>query len=185
MKQGFFFLGILFVLSCTTTKEGPASFGTAEYVDRERFWGDWYVQALIPTVWEKNIANGVETYSQEEDGSILVTYRFRKGSPQGREKVMYQKGWIVDEESNGEWRVSPLWPLKFPYYVWEVGSDYDYAVIGTDSYNYLWIMSRSPVMDGALLEEIIGRMVSRGYRRDKIVMMEQVWEVSGDGSNDG
>ena len=165
---------VIFVFSCASSGEqDPVR--TALYVDLERFMGDWYVVALLPTPFEKNIANGVENYRLNDKGEILVTYTYRKGSPEGKEKVMRQKGWIVDDVSNAEWRVRPLWPLKLPYYVLEVGGDYDYTVIGTDSLDYLWIMSREPAMDGAELEEIIARMGERGYDREKIQFMEQEW----------
>ena len=164
----------LFLLSCVSSGE-PASLRTAAFVDMERFMGDWYVVALIPTPFEKNIANGVENYRMNDKGEILVTYTYRKGSPEGKEKTMRQKGWIINSETNAEWKVRPLWPLKLPYYVLEVGSDYGYTVIGTDSKDYLWIMSRKPAMDGKELEEIIARMVERGYDRDSMQFMVQDW----------
>jgi apolipoprotein D and lipocalin family protein len=166
----------LVFLSCATVGEGEPFHKTADYVNLERFQGDWYVIALIPSIIEKNIANGVENYRLTEKGEIRVTYTFRKGSPLGKKKVTGQRGWVIDKKTNAEWRVRPIWPLKLHYYILEVGSNYEYTVIGTNNYDYLWIMARTPEMEGDLLEEIIGRMVDRGFDRDRIIFMEQSWE---------
>ena len=149
---------------------------TADFVDMQRFTGDWYVIALMPTSFEKRAVNGIENYSIDGKGIIRVEYTFFKDSPSGKKKVMHQKGWIYNKETNAEWRVQPIWPLKLPYYVLELGSDYSYTVIGTDNYKYLWIMARTPEMDPVLLSEIFGRMKDRGYDTDQILMMEQSWE---------
>lgn len=167
---------IVFIISCATTSNDAPFLRTVDYVDLERFQGDWYVIALIPSIIEKNIANGVENYQLTEKGEIRVTYTFRKGSPVGKEKVTGQRGWIWNTQTNAEWRVRPLWPLKLPYYILELGEEYDYTVIGTNSFDYLWIMARSPAMDPDQLNEIIDRMVDRGFERDKIIFMEQKWE---------
>ena len=149
---------------------------TVDYVDMERFSGDWYVIALIPTSFEKGAVNGVENYSIDSEGIIRVEYSFLKGDKELKEKTMYQKGWIYNTETNAEWRVRPLWPLKLPYYILELDDNYNYTVIGTNNYKYLWIMARNPQMDQDLLDQVIGRMVDRGYNRDDIIMMEQTGE---------
>lgn len=146
---------------------------TVDYVDLNRFAGDWYVIAVIPTPFEKDAVNGIENYSIHEDGTIRVRYTFRKGSPEGEEKVMYQKGWVYNTETNADWRVRPIWPLKLPYYILELDEDYNYTVIGTNNYKYLWIMAREPVMDETFYNELVRRMAERGYDTDKIERMEQ------------
>lgn len=146
---------------------------TVPYVDLERFMGDWYVIAVIPTPFEKGAVNGVENYSLNKDGTIQVRYTFRKGSLEGKKKVMYQKGWIYNSETNADWRVRPVWPLKLPYYILELDEDYSYTVIGTNNYKYLWIMARKPAMEKTVYDEIVKRMGQRGYDTEKIQIMRQ------------
>jgi len=153
--------------------EREAFHQTVPYVDLERFTGDWYVIAVIPTPFEKDAVNGVENYSIHEDGTIQVRYTFRKGSPEGKNKVMYQRGWIYNSETNADWRVQPIWPLKLPYYILELAEDYSYTVVGTNNYKYLWIMARKPVMDKTVYDKVISRMAQRGYDTDKIQRMKQ------------
>ena len=56
---------------------------TVDYVDLDRFMGDWYVIANIPTFLEKGAHNAVETYEMNDDGSIATTFVFRDGSFDG------------------------------------------------------------------------------------------------------
>lgn len=149
---------------------------TAEYVDLERFSGDWYVIALIPTIFEKDAANGIENYSIDEEGKIKVEYTFRKDSPDGKEKIMHQTGRVYNNETNADWRVVPLWPFELPYYILEIDDNYENTVIGTNNYKYLWIMSRKSKMDAQMLSDVIDRMVKRGYNREDIIFMEQRWK---------
>jgi len=178
MKKPFLFTIILISVYGNAAAGGKAEafHETVPYVDIEKFTGDWYVIAVIPTPFEKGAVNGIENYSIRKDGNIQVRYTFKKGSPEGEEKIMYQKGWIYNTETNADWRVRPIWPLKLPYYILELGTDYNYTVIGTNNYKYLWIMARQPAMDKAVYEEIVKRMGQRGFDTDKIQIMEQRYE---------
>jgi apolipoprotein D and lipocalin family protein len=146
-----------------------------ERMDLERFLGSWYVVGVSPTPFEKGAANGIETYSLDAKGRIRVEYVFYKGGPGGKRKVMHQKGWIVDRERNTEWKVQPLWPLKLPYLIIDLAEDYRYAVVGTDNYKYVWIMSRTPSISEDDYAGILSRLEGRGYRIGDIQRMQQAW----------
>ena len=65
---------------------------TVNYVDLEKYMGDWYVIANIPTFIEKNATNAIESYKLSKDGIIHTTFSFYKGSPDGEKKILiYQK----------------------------------------------------------------------------------------------
>lgn len=165
---GFVLMFVSLVLYANGNKE--AFHQTVEYVDMDLFSGDWYVIALIPTRFEKGASEGIENYSLDSKGHIRVQYTFKKDE---KEKVMYQKGWIYNKDTNADWRVRPLWPLKLPYYIIELDEDYSYTVIATKNYKYLWIMARTSSMEPSLLEDIFDRMAARGFEREKIILMEQ------------
>ena len=44
---------------------------TVEFVDLERFMGDWYVIANIPTFIEKGATNAIESYKLMDDGMTI------------------------------------------------------------------------------------------------------------------
>ncbi len=180
MKKTFLFVLTAVLLSAASVPlfaEGAKEpfHETAPYVDLDRFLGNWYVIALIPSFIEKDIANGMENYSLDARGNIKVQYTFRKKSPDGKEKITRQKGWIINKKTNAEWKVMPLWPFKLPYYILEVDDEYQWTAIGTNNFKYLWIMSKSPQYSKEELEAVIKRMTARGFEREKIILMEQQW----------
>ena len=59
---------------------------TVAVVDIQRFMGDWYVIANIPTWIEKGAYNPVESYRLDKDGTIATTFAFRKGAFDGPQK---------------------------------------------------------------------------------------------------
>ena len=52
---------------------------TVGEVDINRFMGDWYVLAHIPSYVEKNAFNAIESYKLNEDSSIATTFTFNEG----------------------------------------------------------------------------------------------------------
>jgi len=64
---------------------------TVDEVDINRFMGDWYVLAHIPSYVEKNAFNAVESYKLNEDGSIATTFTFNEGSLDGPVKTYHPK----------------------------------------------------------------------------------------------
>ena len=89
---------ILILLSITLTNcndrsdfKSTETMKTVNYVDLEKYMGDWYVIANIPTFIEKNATNAIESYKLSSDGIIHTTFSFYKGSPEGEKKYIAQK----------------------------------------------------------------------------------------------
>lgn len=144
-------------------------------MDIEKFMGPWYVISFLPSFLEKDGVNGIETYSLDAKGNIRVEYILYKGSPDGKKKIMHQKGWIVDKTTNTEWKVQPLWPLKLPYLIIDLADDYRYSVVGTNNYKYVWILAREPVLSEEDYQGILARLEERGYAIEDIQVMPQIW----------
>ena len=54
----------LFLSACSSVEP----LATVDHVDLDRFMGDWYVIANIPTSIETEAFNAIETYRLDEDG---------------------------------------------------------------------------------------------------------------------
>ena len=86
---------------------------TVPYVGIERFMGDWYVIANIPTFIEKRATNAIESYKLNDQGEIETTFSFFQDSPEGKKKVYTPKGFIHNSQTNAECSLSRL--LKCPF----------------------------------------------------------------------
>lgn len=51
--------------------------------------------------------------------------------------------------------------------------DYQYALVGGSSENYLWILSRTPNLDKTILDKLINIAKEEKYNVNKIVLTEQ------------
>ena len=102
----------------------PEELATVDYVDLERFMGDWYVIANIPTFIEKGAHNAVENYTMNEDGSIATRFTFLKDGFDGKEKEYNPKGFVTDTDSNAVWGMRFIWPIKADYRVIYLDDDY-------------------------------------------------------------
>ena len=74
-RKNYLLIAILFLsLSACTTQKNELR--TVEFLDIEKFMGDWYVIANIPTILEKDIFNAIEKYSLNSDGTISTEFSF-------------------------------------------------------------------------------------------------------------
>ena len=67
----------LLLIACQTTPMNPIT--TVKQVDLERFMGDWYVIANLPTFIERDAYNAVESYRLTDEGTVATTFTFRRG----------------------------------------------------------------------------------------------------------
>jgi len=128
-----------------------------EQVDLDRFMGDWYVIASIPTPFEKDIYNAVESYERTAPQTIQTTFVFRKGGFEGMQFI---------------------WPIKADYRIVYLDPDYSKTIIGRQKRDFVWIMTRKPVIPESEYEELVSVVESLGYDVAKLRKVPQRWEAA-------
>ena len=136
---------------------------TVDKVDLQRFMGDWYVIANIPTFLEQGAHNPVESYALNADGTIATTFTFNADSFEGEKKIYHPKGFIRNTESNAEWGMQFIWPIKADYRIVYLDDDYQYTVIGRNSRDYVWIMARNTQIPDQIYGELRDFVIDLGY----------------------
>ena len=158
-KRIVLFIALVFVVACQSNK--PLK--TVDYVDIQRFMGDWYVIANIPTFFEKNAYNPIESYRLDEDGSIATTFSFNAGAMDGEKKVYNPRGFIINSETNAEWGMQFIWPIKADYRIVYLDEEYQHTIIGRNNLDYVWIMARQPKISNKMMVELTQFVASMGY----------------------
>ena len=148
---------------------------TVEHVDLQRFMGDWYVIANIPTFVEKGAHNAIESYRLDDDGSIATTFTFRKDSFDGKQKTYTPRGFVLDTGSNAIWGMQFIWPFKGDYRIVYLDEGYTQTVVGRQKRDYVWIMARSPAIPDADYQRILAMLAGQGYDVTKIEKVPQRW----------
>jgi len=176
MKFKAIILTSIFLLSaCGNQNFKPIN--TVERVDLERFMGDWYVIANIPTFIEKGAYNAIETYQLNGDGSIATTFTFNQDAPDGEQKEYNPTGFIVDQQSNALWDMQFIWPFKAEYRVIYLDENYETTIIGRSKRDYVWLMSRNPNINESNYETLISYIQSQGYDISKVKRVPQIWNT--------
>jgi apolipoprotein D and lipocalin family protein len=143
-------------------------------LDLERFMGDWYVIANIPTALEKGAHNAVESYRLDSKGTVATTFTFRDGAFDGERKTYHPRGFIRDE-SNAVWGMQFVWPIKADYRIVYLDEDYTTTVIGRNRRDYVWIMARQAEIPADRFEKIVRFIESVGYDVNKLQKVPQQW----------
>ncbi len=139
-----------------------------DHVDIDKFMGDWYVIAHIPTFIEKIAYNAVETYALNADGTIATTFTFNKGGFDGPQKIYRPKGFVVPNTGNAEWGMQFIWPIKAQYKISYLDSSYTNTIIARDALDYVWLMSRDKNLSEAEIIRFTELIKSMGYNVDNL-----------------
>lgn len=148
---------------------------TVDYVDLDRFMGDWYVIANIPTFVEKGAHNAVENYTLNDDGTIATRFTFREDGFNGEKKEYNPKGFVTDKESNAVWGMRFIWPIKADYRVIYLDDEYSTTVIGRNKRDFVWIMAREPQISDKTYAELVEFTASVGYDTSELRRVPQEW----------
>lgn len=164
---------VFMTVGCAVQQEQDME--TVTHVNLERFMGEWYIIANIPTFIEKGAFNPVESYEQNSDGTISTTFTFRK-SLEGSKKEYRAKGFITENTNNAIWGMQFVWPIKADYRVVYLDQDYEYTIIGRKKRDYLWIMARNFPISATKYEELLEIAVNLGYDKHRVIPTS--WQVT-------
>ena len=155
----------LSAFSCSGQKVDNSTVGG---LDLSRYLGDWYEIARFDHSFERGLTHAKANYALNPDGTIVVT---NSGLLNGKQKESVGKAKTTD--TAGLLRVSFFGPFYSDYRVMMLAEDYSYALVGSKSAKYLWILSRTPELPQEVLTEILSVATARGYDTSKLLWVEQ------------
>lgn len=157
-------LGALILVAGTAYSAAPTTeLTTVDSVDLDRYLGTWYEIASYPAWFQKNCTAVKAEYKRRDDGLISVVNSCRKHTLDGKIKQSDGRAKIVNTTSNAKLKVSFFGPFWGPYWIIDLDSDYQWAVVGVPSRKYLWVLSRTREMDKTTYAGILDRLVDQGY----------------------
>jgi lipocalin len=142
-----------------------------EQFDLQKYLGKWYEIARYDHRFERGLEGVTASYSLREDGKIRVLNAGYKNSLDGKYKEAVGKAKTTD--TPGKLKVSFFWFFYSDYIILELDEDYQWALIGSSSDNYLWILSRTPQLNEQTKENILSKARARGYNTSKLIWVKQ------------
>lgn len=159
-------------ISCQTNKNNKTmNTTTVSNLDVNRFMGSWYEIARYEHSFEKGMTHVKANYSLLPDGTIRV---LNSGMKNGKKKEIEGKARKKkNSNSNSKLEVSFFLWFYSDYFVFELDDNYQYAVIGSSSDKYLWILSRTPQLPQSTINDLLIKIKKRGYDTSKLYFVPQ------------
>lgn len=165
------FVGALLAAGTAVYGSEDEPLPTVDHVDLHRYMGDWFPIASIPPSVEKDAHDAVETYRLDEDGDIPTRFVFRKGRPDGPEKVIKSKAFVRPSSGNAVWDVQFIWPIKAEYRIAWLAQDYSQVIVARSKRDYVWYMARTPQVPESDYTAAVDRIRGMGYDVAKLRRM--------------
>lgn len=155
------------------------SLPTVEKVELDRYLGTWYEVARKPMVFQKQCDRNVTaTYTLNENGNVVVNNRCVKKD--GRQIQSIGEAFVQNPPYNSQLKVSFLpefirWlPVgRGDYWVLKLDQDYQTVLVGEPGRKYMWVLSRTPQPNQAVVNEYLEHAKSLGYDLDDVIHTKQ------------
>lgn len=147
---------------------------TVAAVDLKQYAGKWFEIARYPNKFQKKcVGNTTASYALKPDGNINVLNECLVKN--GTTESAAGEAKVVEGSSNAklEVRFAPRY-MSFLSAVWgdywivDLDKEYKYAAVGDPKREYLWILSRTPVMSDATYQNILRRVETLGFNPAKL-----------------
>ncbi|MES1939342.1 lipocalin family protein [Salinisphaera sp. T5B8] len=148
-------------------------FPRAKQVDLDRYMRDWYVIAHKPPSITRTAHNAVERYRRAGDDRVDVTFTFRKGGFNARQKRMRPTGYVVPGTGNAVWAMQFIWPIKMQFVIAYVSADYRHTIVARERLDFVWIMSSEPTIEADDYNRLVERVARIGYNPSHLRVVPQ------------
>lgn len=148
---------------------------TVDDLDLSRYMGHWYEIARFDHRFERGLSEVSATYTMRADGTVRVENRgYKHKLPYDICKTATGHAKMPDPAQPGKLRVSFFLWFYSDYFVLELDNEgYNYALIGSSTDNYLWILSRTPQLPEDIKKKLLAAAERRGYDTGKLIWIQQ------------
>jgi apolipoprotein D and lipocalin family protein len=144
-------------------------------VDLQKYSGEWFEIAKFPAFFESNCYKPKARYSLNDDGSLHVVNTCHKNGANGKLIKTEATAFVTDPSTNAKLKLKFN---RFPfitgdYEIIDLGSDYEYAMVGTSNRKYLWILSRLPQLEVYLIKDLLYKASAMGFDTSRLIFNRQ------------
>lgn len=145
----------------------------AKPVDLARFYsGSWAEIGRRPMKLTDGCVAGATEYAIQSPTRIKVRDICHAGTPGGKLKAIGGPGTILDPGTNAKLHVSYQFlgviPVARDYWVLDHADDYSWFISSDPAFQNLWIYTRDPHVDAALLKSLVSKAQALGYDTAKL-----------------
>lgn len=169
---------LVFLLSTTTScssidspQDRSRELQAVTNLDVRRYMGTWFEVAKYPNWFQaKCVAATSADYSLQQDGTVKVVNRCRRVTGEMDEAVGTAR---QISPAKLKVRFAPWWLSWLPavwgdYWVVDLNPDYNLVAVSEPKREYLWILSRTPIVEPAAYQALLGRLRAQGFDLSKL-----------------
>jgi len=150
----------------------PAGVEPVRGFELERYLGTWYEIARLDHPFERGLERITATYSRRDDGGVRVLnrgYDVKAGTWREAEG----KAYFIGSPDVGRLKVSFFGPFYGSYNVMALDQEaYRWVMICGPDTDYLWILSRDPVLPEGVLEHLLALAAESGFDTSQLIYVE-------------
>lgn len=170
---------LLIGLGALVNTHAKAPLQTVDHVELDRYLGVWYEIARKPMYFQNKCDYDVTaTYTINENGNVHIVNRcFDK---QANKHEAIAEGFVSNAPFNSQLEVSFLpeavrWiPIaRGDYWILKMDEDYQTVLVGEPRRRYLWILSRQPQLDQAVVKHYLDHAKLQGYDISDLIYTRQ------------
>ncbi|MFP4662803.1 MAG: lipocalin family protein [Bacteroidales bacterium] len=150
----------LLMFSCKSTNVPTR----AKSVDLEKYAGTWYEIARYPVSFEEGCSCVTATY-KPRGRYVRVINRCKKN---GESRDIKGKAFPVKGSNNTRLKVRFFWPFSAGYWIIGLDDEYQWALVGSPSKKYCWILARDKTISTEELKYITDIMHAEGYDKNRL-----------------
>ncbi len=150
----------------------PKDVDVIEGFELPRYLGTWYEIARLDHSFERGLDTVSATYSLREGGGVTVLNRGRNA--QGQWSEAKGKAFFVGKPEIGRLKVSFFGPFYGAYNIIALDKQsYAWAMVCGPDKSYLWILSRTPVLDAAIQQQLVAQAKAAGFDTASLIFVKQ------------
>ncbi|MES2306983.1 MAG: lipocalin family protein [Gemmatimonadota bacterium] len=148
----------------------PLSVKSVDSIDLARYAGRWYEVARFPNRFQNQcVAATTADYELLPNGEVRVTNACRKSDgtisrAEGKAKLARRNGPTSQLKVRFAPRILSFLPMVWgDYWVLDLTAEYTAALVGDPSRKYLWVLSRTPVLDDEVYQRLVESAKAQGF----------------------
>ena len=147
----------------------PLPLTTVPSVDVARYMGTWHEVAKFPNWFQKKCVSSTQAiYSLQANGQVQVLNRCKTDQGEWSEALGAARQIGGPTSPRLQVRFAPEWLSFIPllwgdYWIIELDPHYQWVVVSEPKRAYLWILSRTPQMPDATLQQLRKQLTAAGF----------------------
>jgi apolipoprotein D and lipocalin family protein len=168
--RGVTLIGVLAVAGAARAGAHPP----VRPVSTDLYSGRWYEIARTPNTMQKDCQGATSDFQGFTAGVFTVIETCHRGTPGGPAKTIKARAKIVAASDNTRFRMAFFGGLIHQeYWILDHADDDSWAVMATPGGNYVWLLSRRPVLAPAVQAAALARVAALGYSPAHLVFPAQ------------